>query len=469
MKMKAYQISLEPDKEIPQFKVLSVAETDVDLRTVLKTGVHPAGLTVNIHGRDTSNLPDRIIREINEDPIMVPELKQLGYCHEMSMPRHSYYYNEAPLKIVFRNIAEHIYFVDGLRYVELLRIAKEQLRKRWSDNIARKILMATGGSFNDIRRFLKNKNKTMKMSSYADLENYDLGKILSLDDFAHFEKTLISHGLPRTNFRALKFAEKITSSSNQSLISFVPAIHDFQALWRSECSEPYSQYTNIMYNCKRNGDAITFVPDLDRRPEKREQAKRIAQSWGTGAGKYCFTVKIADIEKMIEEHLCKLSFPYLNYVADTTPEESRGEIVEKHVQRYFIGKHITANLSNDSFKDILREHNIPMTGRKDELLKKLYDLLANLYSKKELEYAEYFSTNRFIRIKTTVGSFSERFHVDDESMVNNTLLAMYVLKHLRGNSILEASHENNTFELKDLAKSLLNTEVNVTGHFLKVE
>ena len=38
--MKAYQISLEPDKEIPQFKVLSVTETDVDLRTVLKTGVH---------------------------------------------------------------------------------------------------------------------------------------------------------------------------------------------------------------------------------------------------------------------------------------------------------------------------------------------------------------------------------------------------------------------------------------------
>ena len=63
--MKAYRISLEPDREIPQFKVLSVAETDVDLRTVLKTGVHPAGLTVNIHGRDTSNLPDRIIREIN--------------------------------------------------------------------------------------------------------------------------------------------------------------------------------------------------------------------------------------------------------------------------------------------------------------------------------------------------------------------------------------------------------------------
>ena len=53
--------------------------------------------------------------------------------------------------------------------------------------------------------------------------------------------------------------------------------------------------------------------------------------------------------------------------------------------------------------------------------------------------------------------------------MNNTLLAMYVLKHLRGNTILEASHENNTFELKDLAKSLLNNEVTVNGHFLKVE
>ena len=36
-------------------------------------------------------------------------------------------------------------------------------------------------------------------------------------------------------------------------------------------------------------------------------------------------------------------------------------------------------------------------------------------------------------------------------------------------NILEACHENDTFELKDLAKSLLNNEVQVSGYFISVE
>ena len=382
--MKAYQISLEPDKEIPQFKVFACKEIEVNLRTILKNGVHPAGLTINDHNRDTSKFTERLIKELNEESLMLPELKQLGYCPEVSAPRQTYYYNEAPLKITFRNIAEHVNFVDDLRYVELLRIAGEQLKKRWCNDIAKKLLMATGGAFNDIRRFLKNKDKKIKLSSYADLDNYDFGEILSVEDFAHFEKTLISHGLPRINFRSLRFAEKITKGNDQNLISFVPAIHDFRALWRAEPSEAYSHYTNLVYNCKRNGEKIMFIPNVDKRPETREHAKRVAQLWGKAfSGRYCFTVEIADVEQMVEKEFCALRFPCLNYVGETTPDESRGEIAEKHIQRYFIGKYITANLPNDTFKEILRAHNVPMTGRKEDLLKKLYDLLASLYEEKE--------------------------------------------------------------------------------------
>jgi hypothetical protein len=45
---------------------------------------------------------------------------------------------------------------------------------------------------------------------------------------------------------------------------------------------------------------------------------------------------------------------------------------------------------------------------------------------------------------------------------------MYVLKHLRGNAILEADHENDTYDLEDLALALVNGRTSLTGAFLPV-
>ena len=51
-------------------------------------------------------------------------------------------------------------------------------------------------------------------------------------------------------------------------------------------------------------------------------------------------------------------------------------------------------------------------SRLNETQKKLYDLLAHLYEKRESVYAEYFTKNSFIRVKAAVGTFSSRFDVD---------------------------------------------------------
>jgi len=48
------------------------------------------------------------------------------------------------------------------------------------------------------------------------------------------------------------------------------------------------------------------------------------------------------------------------------------------------------------------------------------------------------------------------------------LLTMYAVKHLRGNVILDAGHENNTFDLPALARSLITGEVEVKGVFGRV-
>jgi hypothetical protein len=41
--------------------------------------------------------------------------------------------------------------------------------------------------------------------------------------------------------------------------------------------------------------------------------------------------------------------------------------------------------------------------------------------------------------------------------------------HLRGNVILEASHNNGTFDLLSLARSLFTREISLTGVFLQVD
>jgi hypothetical protein len=58
--------------------------------------------------------------------------------------------------------------------------------------------------------------------------------------------------------------------------------------------------------------------------------------------------------------------------------------------------------------------------------------------------------------------------MQDTSVVDRTVLAMYIIKHLRGNAILDASHENDTYDLGDLATALLRGEVSVSGNFVAV-
>ena len=53
--------------------------------------------------------------------------------------------------------------------------------------------------------------------------------------------------------------------------------------------------------------------------------------------------------------------------------------------------------------------------------------------------------------------------------LRNMVLTMYIIKHLRGNTILEAPHNNDTFDLLSLARSLIKREVALTGVFLRVE
>jgi len=51
----------------------------------------------------------------------------------------------------------------------------------------------------------------------------------------------------------------------------------------------------------------------------------------------------------------------------------------------------------------------------------------------------------------------------------NLIVATYVLRELRGSVILEASHENDTYDSYSIARALVSRQVSLTGAFLLVE
>ena len=49
------------------------------------------------------------------------------------------------------------------------------------------------------------------------------------------------------------------------------------------------------------------------------------------------------------------------------------------------------------------------------------------------------------------------------------VLSMYLLRHLRGDAIVEASHVDDSYDLPTLALALLEKRVQLRGAFLRVE
>ena len=82
--------------------------------------------------------------------------------------------------------------------------------------------------------------------------------------------------------------------------------------------------------------------------------------------------------------------------------------------------------------------------------------------------SEHFANQKYLRISRTVNATLFPF-MQDAGPVDRTVLAMYIIKHSRGNTILDANYENDTYELQDLAKALLRGDITLHGNFVAVE
>jgi hypothetical protein len=453
--LQTFKLWLEPDQDIPQFQRLRWAMVNVPVQDVLLHGVHPWS------GPDKHyTLPEAVLRIVNEDEVKIPELVQIGYCADVNVYPGYAWDKPSKFERALQAIHEHVYFVDDLPYLELLTIAKTRLRSQWTHSTVREMARDAHPGFQELRQFLKSKDKQIKLSSYEDIDQYDLGEVLTLDDFEQRDNLILSHGVPMLNFRRASFPGKITDS--QGRLRLVPEIR--HATLTETPLKPDYVYT--VWHVAREGSLWRFRPDIGDASAKRPHVQEFAAQWRTDRGRLCFTTTTEKLVEMVERKVVDPSFPSLNY---NSPEQgpTAGAVVDSsYVRAFHIGRYPKAGTTGDQLKDILHQYEVSMTGNKEQLLQKLASLAAQKYRERLPEMDRFFSLHRFVRMRSAPPNVSELPLMEDLTCLRNLILTMYAVKHLRGDAILEATHRNNTYTEEELAHALVTGKVGLQGAFL---
>ena len=452
-----YKLSMKPDKEISCFKRISFKKEEVPLSKVLREGIHP-GFNIEGYG-DSSKIRSRLSEIMNEDKFYPAELKQMGYSENFSSG--VYDYNEKDkLKQLLEEIRDKICFVDSdIKFQDLLEIANGQLKKDWNRQMIRDILGSCYSDFNELRGFVKSKDKDVKIPSYDSLKDVPLEKILNIDDFLSFEKVLIQYGLQKHNFRYAGYLQGITT--NEGYLSLKPSISAFQFGHKS-----------LVYNCKLAGENVACYPELNEYAEKaRVTALEFAKAYGREP-KYCPDVPLNTIEDLENQKILKVYFEDLNYEREDIGSESQAEVRKEAVKYYKIEKFLNESVSAKNLREILKQYDEKISGKKDEIVARYADIATQEYDKLLPELDKYFKDKKFVKVSTSNNHEDEdgqEFNILKDNPIKNLLLTMYFIKHLRGNVIFDLGYENDAYTVKDLAKALIDRKVSHDGGFVGVE
>ncbi len=459
--LETFRFRIEPDRQFPAFKRLAWERVEVSIRDVLAGGVHP--WTTNREGTDVHpSLMDAFLLRLNDASVKVAELDSLGYSHDVCAQQHYYLEKKTRFERTLEHIQKEVYFVDGLSYVELLDMAKRELREQWDACLARRMAEGVCYSFQDLRQFLKAKDSSVKLSGRADLGQYDLGAILSLEDFEGRDTLLLSEAFPTRNFRKTTFLDGVLD--DQGRLRLVPNIRNVTLTMIPEASD----CVHLVWQVERDGEMWRFRPEIGKSGAKRRKAAEFAERWRMDEGRLCFSTSLERLSEMIEQRVVVPSFPALSYTFDHHGREATAEVCDNRVPAYFIGGFHDRKSNSETLKDILREYGVSMTGNKAKLLQKLAKLAAKEYEARQPEMDAFFTEHRFVRIGV-IPPKSERLPLlEDEPLLRNLLLSMYAMKHLRGNAILDVAHDNNTYTEEQLAYALVTGKAGFSGAFLRV-
>jgi len=457
--METLRFSLTPDKKLPMFQRLEVDRISVSIRDILEEGIHPW-----VNGKDHCSLAEALVKMLNKPKSAFPELDEQGYCNDL-MEQHGYlgYEKKTVVDRTVEHIQETIYFADDLDYLKLLELARQRLRDRWSHSVARELARAAFYGFQDLRQFLKSKDGSIKLSGYGDIDSYDLGEVLSVDDFAAFDRILIEHGIPgTTNFRKASCLGLFTDGAGR--LKLVERIDELTLTQPPQKPD----YVPRVWRVSRHDNGWRFRPDIGKSPTKKRAAKAFAKQWRKDDGALCFTTSLERLSEMVKEGVVMASLPSLNYRLSLRAPLACAEVRDARIEAFTIGRFPNYRWSGGDLKEILREFGVPMTGNKEVLLGKLAKLAAEQYEEHRRTMDRFFKRHRFLRIAAVPPKAEKLDLLQDKGRLANLLLVMYAAKHLRGNAILEPTHDNNTYSVEELAHALVCERVGVGGSFLRV-
>ena len=455
--MKTMRLWLARDPDMSAVQRLCYAWTEVPLRQALLAGIHP---WQGAHSHPT--LQRGFTERLNGDGLKLGELAERGYCLDIHADAGGYpYEGSSPLERLLVQVGERVRFVgDGFVYQQLLQMAKERLSQRWTHGTVWQLLSQMGLDFNGLRRFLKDKAPQVKLQGYADVERYDLAELLTLEDFHDQPDLLIRLALPGITFRREAFLASVTADGGY--LSLLPEINGFQL-------KVSSGGDTVTYNCRRAGETVRLIPDLKEGTGERALARQTADRWSGGRQRYCFSLNLDDLCATVVGRGADIAFPNLNYVEPVPSPTSQARVCEVRVAQYEVTKPASSHDTAERIRQLLGDYGVSRQGNKAALAQKLATLSARVYGEHEEELDRYFRAHRFIRAGRGGGQQCQTFPVLQGCSLGNMALTMYLLRHLRGDAIVQADYEDDSYDLADLALALLERRVQLAGSFLRVE
>lgn len=466
MRIQNFKLWVEPDRELPALKRLAFSRVDVRMEDVFLRGIHPHSVVCGDGRYDHTGMVETILACLNEPGTYPVELKAHGLGHEVSAPGYAFYGSDISSESVQRllqHLAETLYFVEDLSYDALLQMAIERVRKLWSAAIAREMLGSVARDFACMREMLKAKNPDIKLAGYADLDGVDVSQLLSVDDFLTEDHLLLSKGIETLNFRRVDALKAFTDEKGR--LRAADRIGLCQMTWNEgNCGTPL-----LSFRCVVDGLRIHWFPNMTDHPKQRETARELARTWGKASGRYCFTTDIPTLERMLDATRLRIGFPDLSYRGrDKAESEASAQVRQKCIKTFDAPFQVKAKSSNEAIKDLLRRFDRKLTGRKEDLVQRLAELLAEQYAMKKPELDAFFGDHRFIRLAHDRAEANTLPVLQDDPLAGH-LLTMYCLRHMRGNVVLESLYENSAVGTMDLAEAILEGRVRLTGCFVPVE
>ncbi|MCC6694878.1 MAG: hypothetical protein IT365_04515 [Candidatus Hydrogenedentes bacterium] len=459
--LKTFKLFLVPDVDFPALRRLAWEIVDVSLADVLVHGVHPWADEQGKVDRHPT-MVDALLRRLNDASVKIPDLESAGYANHVWAPTGHYYQHKSLFEHTIEYLSKWMYFVDEMPYLALLDMARERLRNQWSHSIARQVAERVYPSFQDLRRFLRTKKRDMKLSGYDDLDRYDLGHALSLNDFEGRDAVVLNMAFPFLNFRRATFLRHVTYS--HGLLKLVPEITRLTLTTANYSLER----AHLEWHVERKGDTCSFKAAVGASEAKRAVAREFAEAWRIDNGRLCFRTSLDRLFAMVEQGHVAPSFPSLNYTNEGRHPAATAELRLGQVECYQIGSIIGQGFTGEQLKNVLRMYGVSSTGDKATLFQKIATLAAAQYQEHRGEMDHFFGRHQFVRMERIPGRAQAFPLLEDCRVLRNLLLTAYALRHMRGNAILHAAHENTTFSVRELMQALLDGRMSLAGAFLRV-